>query len=584
MKKLFSILPVLFLCLFFISPATASTIPISIDGQVLKTDTAPEIKNNRVFVPMRTIMEALGSEVHWDAATNTAAATKGTSSVSVSIGKTQGQANGQTVTLDYPPYSSNNRTMVPLRFISESLGADVQWTGGKVIVNTGKNTNTEGNTNDSASGNASITPQKPAISYHNIAQTKSFNFTIDGKTPDFAKQCFFYIWQFQKDAGEQEYLMVPLEPYVKALTPASKFGTFIDLDKGEAKTWNYFETPTDVYRWNKDSAPLSKYGKDIGNSKWIIEGTDGQWYVDAKYVAENLGAAYTFDPVSKTVTVKSKTYLIQNNEIKDHYIVNSPDDVYDILQPIVFSYSEPGIRIEKYFYPSYLQGLNPEFGTLEDGFGTAGNENYRIGKAVFGYGNEVLSDYGAWQSDEDKSAYKFWVDLDVYGDDSESMLSLVNKKAQEIVASTIKPGMSDREKIQTLHDWVVQNTEYDKVTSSLHATEGGYTPKNQQEEKDFKGSYTAYGPFFTGKATCSGYTIALNTLLYNTGYEIASASSYTSDGTPHGWTIVKLNGQEYHIDATWNDAENTNKYFMCSAEDMAVTHKYKGDKSVFVKK
>jgi hypothetical protein len=77
--------------------------------------------------PLRAIFEALGVQVNWDDVKQTVTATKGSTTIIVKIGSTQATVNGETKNLDVPAQSINDRTMVPVRFISESLGARVNW-------------------------------------------------------------------------------------------------------------------------------------------------------------------------------------------------------------------------------------------------------------------------------------------------------------------------------------------------------------------------------------------------------------------------------------------------------------------------
>ncbi|MGE5458912.1 MAG: family 10 glycosylhydrolase [Methanobacterium sp.] len=141
-RKILTALLTLVLLLIAALPATAASSKITVffNGQLQNYKPAPRIINNRVFVPMRDIFEALGAEVSWDDNTRTANAYKDGKYVSVQIGNRVGISadatvadgqyelhNVQKVNLDAAPAILDNYTMVPLRFISESLGANVQW-------------------------------------------------------------------------------------------------------------------------------------------------------------------------------------------------------------------------------------------------------------------------------------------------------------------------------------------------------------------------------------------------------------------------------------------------------------------------
>jgi len=85
------------------------------------------IEHGVTLVPLRGIFEELGAEVTWNRENKTVYASKGNVSIALKIGSTNAKINGNTVTLSVPAQANSGQTLVPLRFISESLGANVQW-------------------------------------------------------------------------------------------------------------------------------------------------------------------------------------------------------------------------------------------------------------------------------------------------------------------------------------------------------------------------------------------------------------------------------------------------------------------------
>jgi len=103
-------------------------INVNIDGQFLRIlDTDPIIQNGRTLAPMRAIFEALGADLDWDDATRTAIATKDDIVIKVTIGESVATVNGAPVALDVPAVIHSQRTLVPVRFIAESFGMEVDW-------------------------------------------------------------------------------------------------------------------------------------------------------------------------------------------------------------------------------------------------------------------------------------------------------------------------------------------------------------------------------------------------------------------------------------------------------------------------
>jgi len=91
-----------------------------VNGNIKTLDAPPVIINNRTMVPLRFIGEALGASFKWDEATRTVTFRLGLKEVKLVVGKL---APG----LDSPPVIVNDRTMVPVRYISEAFGAKVNW-------------------------------------------------------------------------------------------------------------------------------------------------------------------------------------------------------------------------------------------------------------------------------------------------------------------------------------------------------------------------------------------------------------------------------------------------------------------------
>lgn len=100
---------------------------VMINGVVQVYDQPPVILNDRTLVPLRGIFEALGANVSWDQNAKTVLATKEGTTVCLTIGSNKAYKNGEVINLDQPPQLINDRTMVPVRFVSEALGAKVDW-------------------------------------------------------------------------------------------------------------------------------------------------------------------------------------------------------------------------------------------------------------------------------------------------------------------------------------------------------------------------------------------------------------------------------------------------------------------------
>ncbi len=168
----------------------AGDISVIVDGRALVSDPAPFIQNGRVLVGMSSIFDALGANVSWDASTQTVTAVKGDTTVTLVIGQTTASIGEDEKTLDVAPQIVDSRTVVPLRFVSEALGAQVNWDAGldQVIINSAV-TSTGGAlpaSSTSLSGNllidgsTSMQPLEEELKTAFVAQYPDVNITITG--------------------------------------------------------------------------------------------------------------------------------------------------------------------------------------------------------------------------------------------------------------------------------------------------------------------------------------------------------------------------------------------------------------------
>jgi ligand-binding sensor domain-containing protein len=100
---------------------------VYLDGAYLEGDVPPVVQSGRVLVPMRFIFEALGAKVNWDQEGRKVEALLGEKVIRLKVDDQVAYIDGRQVALDVPARLVNSRTMVPVRFASESLGLRVDW-------------------------------------------------------------------------------------------------------------------------------------------------------------------------------------------------------------------------------------------------------------------------------------------------------------------------------------------------------------------------------------------------------------------------------------------------------------------------
>lgn len=105
----------------------AKTPAIVVNDNVVQSEVAPQIVDGRVLVPIRVISESLGANVNWDANQQTISIQNNNKTIKLQINNSTAYNNDTAVKLDVPPELIQNRAFVPLRFIGESLNSDVAW-------------------------------------------------------------------------------------------------------------------------------------------------------------------------------------------------------------------------------------------------------------------------------------------------------------------------------------------------------------------------------------------------------------------------------------------------------------------------
>ena len=120
--------------------AASGSISVKVNNKAISfPDQKPIIQNERTLVPIRFVAEALGFNVEWNQSDNSAVIDGG--KIILYIGTNKAQINGKSVTLDVASTVVHNRTMVPLRVVAETLNCSVDWIGETktVLVNAKKN-------------------------------------------------------------------------------------------------------------------------------------------------------------------------------------------------------------------------------------------------------------------------------------------------------------------------------------------------------------------------------------------------------------------------------------------------------------
>lgn len=138
----------------------------------------------------------------------------------------------------------------------------------------------------------------------------------------------------------------------------------------------------------------------------------------------------------------------------------------------------------------------------------------------------------------------------------------------EAILTSVDDGWSDFRKALTIHDLLVETTEYDVETAALPDDEYAFETE----------SGSAYGCLVEHRAVCAGYTAAYQLLMQALGIECGSVSG-TAGGISHAWNYVNLDGAYYYVDVTWDDPVHeggadvlTHEFFCVTTDELLLTH------------
>lgn len=144
---------------------------------------------------------------------------------------------------------------------------------------------------------------------------------------------------------------------------------------------------------------------------------------------------------------------------------------------------------------------------------------------------------------------------------SNDEISIIEEKMNEFISQNIKDDMNIVDKIKSFHDYLINNSVYDKESADLIESGG---------DTSFTSSHKATGPLIYGKSLCSGYSDAMKIYLDKIG-----VTNYKISNTRHIWNLVYVNDSWLHLDLTWDDPITTtgdnvllHKFFLINTDSL----------------
>ena len=154
--------------------------------------------------------------------------------------------------------------------------------------------------------------------------------------------------------------------------------------------------------------------------------------------------------------------------------------------------------------------------------------------------------------------------------------NIINNEVNNLINELIKKDMNNKEKIKVIHDYIINNSVYDKNFCIEKDVSNCKTTSSYQSD-------TAYGVLFEHNGICSGYTdlmaIFLNKL---------NIINYRVTNENHTWNAVKLDNNWYHLDVTWDDPISdkdilAHNYFLVTTyEDSLLEESHKFNDEIFI--
>lgn len=185
--------------------AVITGIGVKVNGKNINFDSPPYInKESRTMVPIRFISEELGGSVGWVPAEKKVVIKRQGQEILLWIGKRQAQINNQIVEMDTQAELVNGRTMVPLRFISESFGAQVQYVASERMVVITTITEVPGDQVAVVTSNIVNIRSGPGVDNNQVGQVRlGDEFKIVGQSPDKDGRLWY---QIEIGSGQQAWI------------------------------------------------------------------------------------------------------------------------------------------------------------------------------------------------------------------------------------------------------------------------------------------------------------------------------------------------------------------------------------------
>lgn len=272
---------------------------------------------------------------------------------------------------------------------------------------------------------------------------------------------------------------------------------------------------------------------------------------------------YEYTLNNKYLTQKTNEYYLEDNfNYVDNYMGIGISNKIELINFIYYALNSGISSTERYIDRSYSNYQNDiDMLTINNGEGF---------KETISLLNNFVHPYNS--SNNIKLTYggDYTIGISINKAYSNDDIAAINEIVDKVIKEKLNNNMPTREKIKIIHDYIIDNAEYDKLK---------YENKNDTTYK----SNTAYGVLVQGYGTCNGYADAMAIFL-----DKLNIINYKISNSEHIWNLVYLDGKWHHLDLTWDDPIsdvniNRDTYFLITTSELEElndgTHKF--DKSIY---
>ncbi len=244
-------------------------------------------------------------------------------------------------------------------------------------------------------------------------------------------------------------------------------------------------------------------------------------FVDQTYYEE-----YVMPPTNNEYAIDEETSaFVGDYLVTDSFLANSRQDLWQIIFTTINSGTN---NFTFYCAQAYEECFNDLYEVTSD-------------KRYLSYFNNFVHPYNNFKAIEVQHDSRGPVDLHIKRLYSENEIEKLNAKIDNIWAEKINPSMNQEQIIRTIHDNILNNSDYDQVRADAIGTE-------YEDDFEDNNSHRAIGPLIEGKGICGGYSDAMSLFLYK-----MDIPNYRISNEMHIWNYLKLDGEWLHLDLTWNN-------------------------------